>query len=812
MRRLIFVFAVLLSLSPSILLAQNGSITGTLLDRETSEPVTGGIVRVFTPGSDSSLVSGAETEAGGTFTISDLPPGTYRLTATYIGYNTVTIRGVPVRAGETTSVDTILLRSGITTTEEIEVESETPPVQILPDKKVFNVEQSMVTRGSSVTDLLANLPGITVDSEGNVSLRGTENVRILIDGRPSGLDGPNRANILQQLSADDIERVELVTNPSAKYEAEGVSGIINIIMKKNTGFGYNGSLSLNAGTNDKYNGSLNFNMRNNKVNIFGDYSYRMFNGDLDGSSTRQSTFEGTTSYLDQITDGFMRFGGHNVRMGLDYFINENHTLGLSGRFNDRLRKRSSTDENIFKDANQTITEQFLRDINSEDDSQGLELELNYTAKLKNPGQTFKGEISYERETEEDVTLSDKTILFPANSSPESIRETGNETSSNINVQLDYEHPITKEIKLEAGLRSNIRNQDDDFLSELYDFNQNIYVADTNLSRRFIYDQGVHSAYATFTQQLGNFGYQLGLRGEYTMTDGEVSNTSQTFDNNYFSLFPSVSLSQKLSETDELQATYSRRIQRPRSRFLNPFRNQSDPLNIQEGNPNLRPEYTDSYELSYVKYLNTVTITPSIFYRRSTDEITRVRTLIDSNTTLTTFDNLQSSQAYGGELLVNANLFKMWNTNASVSYYRNDIEGGSIVGTDNSTYTWNGRVASTLRLPDLFEFQLMYRYSGERITPQAIIDPFHAVDVALSKNFFDDKATLGLRVSDLFNSAQMNIRFRDANFIETSDRRRDTRTFFATFTYRIGDMGRSRNNTRRRPNNEEQAPADEEFDF
>ena len=789
----------------------SGTIKGIVIDDETNEPIESAAVSLYNP-KDSSIVIGNETNNKGEFILEDVPFGRYYLEINMIGYNTAVVKGLILNPNNNEIyLETIKLKVGITETEEILVEGEKSLIEFHPDKKVFNVSQELVTQTGSATDVLSNIPSVTVDQDGNVSLRGSENVRILVDGKPFGLDGSNRTEILKQIPASEIESVELITNPSAKYNPEGTSGIINIVLKKNSMLGHNGDLSLKVGTGDKYTGSANINLKNNKIRLFANYNYRHYNSDRSGSSYRESFLNNTISYNDEVESGFHRRKSHFIKAGLEYFINDKNTIGLSALYNNRSRYRYEKIDSKELDSLKNITSYFLRDNDEDENGYSYDLSLFYTSKFKNQKQILTGEFTYSRSSEDEVLFSRQTDITPPNNTPDKDNDYEKDITDDYNLQLDYVHPFGKDSKLEVGYKGTHRKHENDFRTEYFDYNRNIFVNDTNRSNDFIYKEYINAVYGMYTGSISDFGYQFGARLEHSSTNGRLVTTNETFDKNYLSVFPSASLTYKLSTSQEIQLSYSRRIHRPRLRFLNPFPNSSDPLNIRKGNPDLNPEFIDSYELSYLYYFNTSLISPTVFFRQSHDDISRLRTLTDSNVTYSTFENYNSSKTYGIEFILNSRLFKWWNLNASFSYFRAEVDATNIEqGLANNTYSWSGRVTSSIRLQDLFDVQLSYFYSGNRISAQGEIDPFQSLNIALKKDFFDKKASIGLNFNDIFNTLKFNINLKDPDYTETFSRKRESRNVFLTFTYRFGQSEKSRDRKRKRDNDSDQP--NEDFDF
>jgi outer membrane receptor protein involved in Fe transport len=782
-----------------------GSVTGIVLEKSGNSPLEGASVTLRKTTGDSSIVKGTQTDESGKFALDAVPFGRYRLNVRLVGYSSTSISGVVVNGDNPSlTLDTIKLKEGGTTTEEIEVTAERGPLQIMPDKKVFNVTSDIVNQSGSVTDVLRNIPSVTVDVDGNVSLRGSGNVKMLIDGKPSGLDGQNRAQILEQIPANAVESVELYTNPSAKFEAEGNSGIINIITKRNTQMGYNGNVTLGAGTKDKYNGGLGFNLKNNKINLSANYNFRLFNMTMYGNNTSSNDLNGSTSYINQTSTNSNKMNGQFGKASLDYYIAPKQFFTLSSGIRYRNHNENQNSTNDILDAQQNLSTSSLT--NSIEDSKGTEMEfaLDYNGTF-NPKQYLTGDLSFSRE-KDNSTLNLNQQNFSTLGIPldnpflQNTYNTG--IDDDLNGQLDYVHPFGEDAKFETGVMARYKKSDNDFTSEHFDNAQNLWLPDLAINNHFIYREQVYSAYGSYTGKFGEFGYQLGLRAEQTYTNGNLQGTGDSFNKKYFDLFPNLALSQQISKSDEVQINYSRRINRPRHWLINPHTDYSDPYNLRRGNPDLDPEYIDAYELSYVKYLGMTTITPSVFLRHTNNVINRIYTLLDSNTSLTTFKNIGTQLAYGGELIIVGQLTPWLNMNGNISYFRNELTDNT-TNQKNSNYTWTARVMSTVRLPMDLSLQLSYNYTGENVTSQGTTKPMQSLDGAIRKDLFDKKASVSLRMSDIFNTQKFETNLAGVNFYQNYSRSRDSRVAFLTFTYNFGtpDKQNMRNKNKNKNNDD-----------
>ena len=808
----LFSWGLICILFTGIAHSQSGNITGKVVDNSTGAGIEAVAVSLYNINDSTNVLTGAETDGGGNFIISDIPYGQYYLSVNFIGYNTAVVRGITLSDSKN-SVDlgTIKLKSGETITEEIVVESEDPPIQFTAEKKIFNVGQDQTNRGGNALDVLKNLPSVDVDQDGNVSLRGSEGVRILVDGKPFGLDGPNRPEVLRSILSDNIESIELITNPSAKYKAEGVTGIINIITKKSDDAGYNANLNLSLGTGDKYNGGFNANWKNKGLNIFLDYSYGNRQYTRERISSREVFFETEAPFYNSSSNSTNRGISHSVRGGLDYTIDKLNSISIVNSF--RMRDRTDNGvENIYEyDVNRNLVNQFLSNSTETDDSYDYELGINYYRNFANSKQTLTAEFQFEYESDKERQNTTEQTIFPPSSTPNLYQQNTDETEMNGDLRIDYLHPLGEDSKFEAGYRGELEHEKNDYRILNYDENLNQYINDTTQSNIFKLNNNVHAGYLLLNSGFGeNFTYQLGLRAEYTDYTGELEITGDNFNKDYIDFFPSLSVAQKLGKEEELQFSYSRRIQRPRSWFLNPFPRFSgeNDRNIFAGNPDLDPEFTNSFELSFVKYFDKTSIVPVIFYRHTSDAITRVTSFIDSVTTLTTFDNTQTEESYGAELLVNSRITQWLSFNGNISYFTTKVNADNIeAGLTNENSSFRGRGALNMRLPDLFNLSVSYFYSGKRTSPQGTVDPFQSLDASISKDFWDGRATLGLNFRDIFGASKFNVVINDPEYTQTFTGKRDSQSANLNFTYRFGDFGKKEK--KRRENGQ---PDDDGGDF
>lgn len=781
-----------------------GKIKGVITDNKTKLPVEFATVALFKL-KDSSLVTGVVAGTKGDFQLSELPFGRYFMKINFIGYKQLVIDTIAIRP-KTVEVDlgSIKLKDNTELLGEVEVAIEKSTLQLGIDRKVFNVEKSIVSEGGSATDVLQSIPSVSVDIDGNISMRGSGNVTVLIDGKPSSITGSSRAAILQQIPASSIESIELITNPSAKYDPDGMSGIINIITKKNKLNGFNGSVTIGVGTGDKYNAGATISYRNSKVNVYANYGFRSNNRTGSGSTLRQNILSDTTFFLRQNSSSLNKSISHNAKAGVDFYLNDKNTIGASVTYNGGS-ENSNEVVNFFEADNKDATAaSYSRNNIKGEVPVSLDYNLNYRktyAKLKQElvfDATYSDGTSdaIERYAERDYTgkyASKNTTPFKQNT----------ETKSKNNIlsaQVDYVQPLKNNMKWDLGAKTTLRTIGSDFVSDKFDYSSDVFVSDTNLTNNFIYTENIYAAYMTFSGGIKKFGYQLGLRAEEANTLSNLVTTGEKYPNNYFNLFPSVHLAQKLSKEQEFQLSYSRRINRPNTKSLNPFKDYSDPYNIRFGNPYLNPEYVNSYELAYLKYFPKGVLSATAYFRQTDGVMQRYKILGDSTVSYNTFINLDKSQSYGLELIIKSDITKWWNVTFSANGFETKIDGSNVQGDlQNENLSYIVKLLSNMHIWKNMDIQFTANYNGPTATLQGEVKSVFSMDLGLKKEIFKN-ATLSLNVTDLTDARKMQIiGNNDPSFYLEMNRKRESRVATLTFSYRFGKMSDKKSRLDR-PNN------------
>ncbi|MCX7742952.1 MAG: TonB-dependent receptor [Flavobacteriales bacterium] len=810
MKRLVYAIYLILCFSlrafsqPDQGIPTNGKITGKILDALTKKPVEFTTITAR-HARDTSFFTGALADSKGEFLLDKLKPGKYYLTYSFIGYKTVKDTVVITPQQPEVSAGTILLEVDAKALEQVTIEEEKDNFQLAIDKKIFNVEKDLVSAGGSAIDVLKQVPTVNVDIDGKISLRGSENLMIFINGRPSGLTAQNREQILQQIPASNIDRIELITNPSAKYDAEGMSGIINIITKRNIADGMSGSITAGVGTYHKYNASATLNYRTEKLSTSNTLGFRYSRYMFGGYNNRTNLIDSVNSYtINQQNEGFTWDISPTFSGNIDFMPNTRNTIGLTYLFGYGNGIRPELIDYQFLNANDWVTRIYQRNTDTPNESYSADGGINYTLKLpkQNRELTASSSISFNRSSNRGNYIQQEFTLdnLPDTTRLPSLSHNIQYNQSIVSVtQMDYTHPFAKIYKFETGWKVNIRQFDNEMIADSFDYNQNNWIIDNGLTNRFIYLENVNAVYGTFSGSVKEkFGYQVGLRVEQTNVWGEQTIGNIAFTKNYVNFFPSVFLSYKAGKGNEFQLNYSRRINRPGLQSLNPFANYEDPLNIRKGNPDLNPENIDALEFNYSKQWKNHTLVATAYFRHVDGIIQRYRNVDSLGISTVTFINLDYSINFGVELVARNRWFKWWNSTSTVSVFRNQVFGQNQEGELNATnFSYNIRLQNSFKIGKNMEFQLSFNLNGPNVFPQGTMAEVWGLDAGYRLDFLKNKASLTLNVSDIFDTRRFYVDTRGINFYGDVYRKRETRVATIQFTYRFGKQQESNRRENRR---------------
>ena len=789
---------------------QNITISGKVIDAESGQPLEYATF-VLQDADNPDKVTGGITDTSGEFSI-ETAPGKYNIRVEFLSFKTYSLNGQNYTSS--TNLGPIRLEADVAQLEAVEVVGERTTVEVRLDKKIYNIGKDITTSGGNVSDALNNIPSVSVDVEGAISLRGNDNVRILINGKPSALAGFGSTDILQQLPADAIEKVEVITSPSARYDAEGTAGILNIVLKKEKTLGINGSVNTTVGVPFNARVTTNFNIRTEKFNIFNTLGY--FHRESPGSGLNDNRYFSDASDFDRIIedrDITRNDDGFNINIGMEYFLTDKSSV--TGSFFYRW----SDENDVTENDNQRFSDGDLnsRTLRTEDQAQkenSRQFSLNYTNNINDEGHKLTADLQYSYDNEDGLTGIQENNTIPNNDllALENIYD--NQKQDDFLAQIDYVLPMG-DAQFEAGYRGNFEKEVNDY--QLDTLNQNTGQFETNydLTNVFTYRENVNALYTQYGNKYGKFSVLLGLRLENTQMKGNVDanidsealqeiigqDVDLNFDKNYLGLFPTVNLIFELSKTQNISIGYNRRINRPRGWFINPFPSRSSRTNVFQGNPDLDPAYANAYDIGYMKRWKKLTLTSSIYYQKETRSFEFIR----EETGQVTSDgiqiirslpiNLSTNERIGAEAGVIYSPAKWWRLNSSFNFFTFTSDGefnGVEYGTTNSS--WFARLSSKFTLPAKIELQANSFYMGPRQTAQSDTKGMFSMNLAMSKDVFKDKATVSLNVSDVFNSRKRRSFTETPTFTSDSEFQWRKRQINLSFIYRF-NQPKEKNNRR-----------------
>lgn len=809
---------IILAFFPIVGFAQKYELKGKVIDDSMNFPLEYAAVSAKSV-DDGSIVDGGVTNQEGIFSI-QLAKGTYNIEIEYISFEIKKINNFTVDTN--TDLGTIKLGAKADDLDEVTVVAETTQVEVRLDKKIYNVGKDLTTSGGTVSDALGNVPSVTVDIDGAISLRGNSNVRILINGKPSSIAGFGDQDVFQQLPADAIESVEVISSPSARYDAEGSAGIINIILKREKTLGFNGSVRGTLG--DPRNTGLftDINLRTEKFNVFANIGFTDRN--RPGNAFFDNQFTGTSSFDRIIEDRLYDRNGENfnVNTGVEYFIDDMSSITASffTRLGDDRDITTNTNRRFIDGVESSTT---LRIEDELEDDKRFQYAMNYEKRFDKENRDHKltADLQYSSRNRTQNSEINENQIIPDNSLVAFQEVFESRESESFLIQADYVKPMG-DAQFEAGFRGDYTDQTEGFLVQRQNLQTNDLEIDDLVSSDFNFQQNITAVYTQYGDKMGDFSYLLGLRYEQTQLKGSTVplvpgnfDSSFEFDKNFGGFFPTVNLVYELGEDENVTLGYNRRINRPRSWFLNPFPSQSSRINVFQGNPDLDPSFANAFDLGYLKKWKKVTLTSSVYYQRETNSFERVQrdtgrqTEEDGISIIENIPiNLSTEERYGAEVGVLYNPAKWLRTNLSFNYFRFESEGafeGIDYGATNESYF--GRFSSNVILPWKIQWQTNAFYRGPRVNAQTKTDPIASVDLAFSKDFLkDENLTVSLNVRDLFNSRRRDQFTIADNFISESSFQWRVRQVTATVVYRFNQQKREQ---RRRGG---QGYGDDEGDF
>ena len=789
---------------------QNGGIpTGRTPSFKLTGSVTGGekpiefaAISLFRMPKDTMLAASL-TDANGMFLLDKLPPGNYKLRISYVGFVTKFIENIALnRENNTLDLGKIRLEVG-KNLKQLEIVGQQSFMENGADRRIFNISQMPTAQNGNALQVLENLPNVEINQEtGGVEMRGSGGITFLIDGKPSGITGADRTAILEQIPANAIDRIEIITNPSAKFDPDGTTGIINIVLKKNKNLGVNGSVNAGYGTRRKYESGANIGLRNSKMALNANVSYKQGESWVQNRSDRQFFVPNPDTFLRQ--RGYSEITNNNsvLKLAMDYYLSAKTTLGVSVLGSYQSRTNSSTRNYTEYTLNALDTNVFRQSVRlGKEPQQTKNIDFNFSLQHDfSPEKQLVLLATRTQGTETGQYFYDETYKVGNNKAVKQ-QDTGFNNNRTSNAQLDFVHKLKDNTKYEAGAKMIFRDVNSALAAQIQDSTLK-FVVDAQRANDFSYQERIYAVYNQYEGKIKDkLGYQVGLRLEQAFTQSQLFGDSARFVNNYFSYFPTLNLFKKFNKKHDFRLGYARRINRPNIQNLNPFTNYADRVNLRVGNPYLRPEYIDAFELSYFRNIKKGNFTATAYYRHTNNAILRTFA-VKNGLTIISFDNVGTGDAYGLELSGQLNFKDRVSLSPSLNLNKTLINGGA--GFSNSGWVYGARLNSNIKLWKSVDAQVSGRYRSPEIVPQGTINMKPSLDVSLRQKLFAGNATLALGCRDVFDTQGFEVRGNAATFSQVGGFKRQTRVATINFTYRLG----SQNNSERKKSRAQEAAPQE----
>jgi len=769
-----------------------GSVTGIVVDKASGQPVEL-VAVILKKKADGKVAQSTATDNRGAFALEKIPPGEYLIEYNYIGLESQETPAFTVDAKHLNrDLGQLALAATSIKLEKYQVSARKEEFYNSLDRKVYNVGKDIQSSTGSASAFLQNIPSVQVDIEGNVSLRGNDNVLILIDGKPSTLMGTNRAAVLEQMPADSIERIEVITNPSAKYKPDGTAGIINITRKKKAGAGVTSAVRVSVGNDSRYNASLTSSFSLGNYSLYGSYSIRQddrLRKNRDSSRRFDPSTGAVTLTTDQQTNEHARPLSHIAQLGGEYKINDANTVGAGYNYNLRTFRRTSTEFTTVRNDIGVMTDYDRNRVDPEYEKDA-EYRANYKHSFAKPDSELSLDFKYSEHSEQEDNHYVNNYRVPASPAMTADNFLNRNTQRNKEATAEHVYPFTNDGKLESGYSIEAEKLDANFLGTYQDADG--WHINLNTSNRFVFEQTIQALYGTYAQPLGDFGFMVGVRAEQThldtnqMTQVAVGSTSSS--KRYYRLYPTLHLTHNLTDTQQLQLNYSHRVRRPESDDLNPFPEYQDPLHLRAGNPNLKPEETHSIESGWQYKKTDTTYLATVYYRQTYHAFTQVtKPLVsDPSVLITTQENLSNNRAGGLELSATRSFGGLVSINASSNIYRSQIDASNLgFSEQESALAWSAKLSSNVHLTKRDLLQLNVNYTAKRLTPQGYRLPSFVTNVGLRHDFADKKSAVLLTVSDLFDSLKERTHLDTPTLKEDITRRRSPRIIYLGYIYNFG---------------------------
>lgn len=776
----------------------SGTVKGILLDKETGNPIQFVAVSIFKDGSTSPLQSFSSNE-NGTFVFEGIEPGTYRIHTDLIGYLPYN-QQINVIAGQGLALGKIYLKTNSKILKVVEVTGMRSNMQLGIDKKTFSVSDNISSAGASASDVLKEIPSVQVDEEGTISLRNSSTVTILIDGKPAGLTSDTQGQVLEAMPAESIDKIEVITNPSSKYSPEGTAGILNIILKKDRKPGYYGSVRIGASNPKGYNWGGNFNYSSPKIDFFANANMLNFNNSGSGYVKRQSyTNSIDTSYLNTGTKQNSTINGFFFRGGLNYHFNDKQTLSLSTFVMDGSRNSTSNIDYTYLNTAPQVTNS-SRDITNKSNRNNYNATLDYDWNIEKD-QNLEASLTYGKRTNTNTS----TFLQTNKNSAGTVTGTSYQqqfspsNDQNAEFKVDYSKKLSDLAKLETGMKNDwTESNSTDMIYNGKQSGSDWIISNPNVSNDFDYHEWINAVYGTLSGNISPaFGYLIGLRGEetnvsfstndYITTDPNAGKSQ--YNRNYLNFFPSVFLSYNLSKESELQLNYSRRINRPRGRSLNPFENITDSTNISTGNPALNPEYSNAFELNFMQTWNNHILT-STLYHRTTEGVIQSVSYLENGIIFQSPSNATNSTSSGFEIVAKDQFSRILSTTSTVNMYYETMDAfdyNNVHYNGTNGFSWTARLNGTLMLSKSLSGEISGYYNAPHLIAQGKNEGYYTVDLGLRQFLLNRKLQVSLNVRNLFDSFKFDNTITGSNFSQETSNKFFGRQIRLNVTWNFGNL-------------------------
>lgn len=779
--------------SPKAEMPKKLKIIGVLIDAEANKPLAYSSVVLYSQ-KDNELITGAISNEQGDFEISDVGPGKYFIIIRSVGYKDDTISNVIMRPDTPLKdLGKIMIHRASEELSAVEVVAEKTFVEYKIDRKVVNVGKDITSKGGTAVEALENVPSINVTIDDEVELRGSSSFTVLINGKPSPLSG---SDALNQIPVSQVKRVEIITNPSAKYDPEGTTGIINVVLKDNIISGISGLVEAGIGSYDRYNADAILSYRNEKFNVFVSGDYRTGKGPGEGSFFQESYFDDTL-YRNTKVNRTRHRNHYSAKVGFDYYLNKKNTLGITADFSNREHSRDYSSTVHDYSSNPAFIDEYA--LNESVKSRGgpsYATTLRWDHDFNKKGHKlmayayydwssdYDNDFQLEYYTNEDFIKTDQIIS--------GIDTEEKDNDDMLNIKVEYENPFKKNQKFEAGGEIKLDGFVSTYTLQEYDTTAENWLTNEDFSTTLTFNRDIYAAYAIYSGEKKTFGYQIGLRGEFVDRFTIDENDNKDAEMQKFSLFPTLHFSKSFKKGHKVLLSYSRRIRRPNGWYLEPFPTYISSTFIREGNPNLKPEYVDNYELSYQKMLGKSFIALEGFYRVGKDKITRLKTVNEDNIAIMTFANIDDDQSLGLELMFKLNLTKWFDANLSGSFYNYKIQGEyDDYSYNRESNNYNLRTKLNFRLFKKLRWEISGFYNGPSVTATGSRKAWWMMSSGLSYSMLDDKLSLTFRVRDIFDSMKWEMTNYGTNFISVDKFNRAGQMLNFSVSYKINNYKQKR---------------------